>query len=329
MWGVKKGNTEMSKNKAAFGDLDSALDQQDGGDDQFQLSGLGDQRQAEAGRTFSDNFNSFNTWNGHHGLDTVGGPQWSDFGHVSPDGTKPWNYEQGFYVNADSSLAKLVDPFSVDHGVLTITAAPVTNPNVLSQISLDYKDNHFPAPYTTGMINTDHSFSQTYGYFEMKAELPSSKGFLPAFWLLPTDGSHAEIDIMEVLGSDPTKLYTTAHSFAGGTETDPGTSTVVADTSKGFHTYGVDWEKNTITWYFDGHKVFQTATPSDLNKPMYMIANLAVGGGWPGDADGVTTASMKIEYIRAYSAMPTGEANSNGHEVQLTGLVSTHDQPHH
>ena len=50
----------------------------------------------------------------------------------------------------------------------------------------------------------------------------------------------------------------------------------------GFHTYGVDWEPDTITWYFDGQKVFQTATPIDLNKPMYMIADLAVGGYCPG-----------------------------------------------
>jgi Ca2+-binding RTX toxin-like protein len=81
-------------------------------------------------------------------------------------------------------------------------------------------------------------------------------------------------------------------------------SAVVADTSAGFHTYGVDWEPDFITWYVDGQQVFQTATPADMNKPMYMIANLAVGGDWPGSPDGSTTfpATMQIDYIRAYAA---------------------------
>lgn len=45
-----------------------------------------------------------------------------------------------------------------------------------------------------------------------------------------------------------------------------------------------------------------------MNKPMYMIANLAIGDStsWPGTVNSSTTfpAEMKIDYIRAYSAMP-------------------------
>ena len=72
----------------------------------------------------------------------------------------------------------------------------------------------------------------------------------------------------------------------------------------GFHTYGVDWQKDKITWYFDGAKVYETATPAGMDKPMYMLANLAVGGDWPGSPDGTTTfpATLQIDYIRAYSA---------------------------
>lgn len=266
--------------------------------------------------SFQENFSSLHLWDGHHGLDAVAGRQWSDFGHVDVNGTRPFNYEQGFYVNPDSQLGKLVNPFSIDHGVLEITAAPVTDPTVRNLVHVDADHQvgtppHDPTAYTTGMINTHNSFSQTYGYFEMRAELPHANGFLPAFWLLPADGSHGEIDIMEVLGSDPTKLYTTAHSFGGGPNPDPGKSTIVDDTSKGFHTYGLDWGADKITWYFDGRQVFQTDTPSDLHRPMYMIANLAVGGHWPGDADGKTTAHMQIDYLRAYDASPSSEHNAH------------------
>src|SRR6202030_3710079 len=92
--------------------------------------------------------------------------------------------------------------------------------------------------YTSGEINTYHSFSQLYGYFEMRAELPAGQGYWPAFWLLPANGSWPpEIDAMEVLGNDPTTLYTTVHTNSTGTHTSSGIGTIVANTSTGFHTY--------------------------------------------------------------------------------------------
>jgi len=73
--------------------------------------------------------------------------------------------------------------------------------------------------------------------------------------------------------------------------------------STGYHTYGVDWEADYITYYFDGQQIFKTATPADMHQPMYMIANLAVGGYWPGMVNSTTPfpAEMKIDYIRAYT----------------------------
>jgi beta-glucanase (GH16 family) len=102
-------------------------------------------------------------------------------------------------------------------------------------------------------------------------------------WLLPADGSWPpEIDIMEVLGHDMDTLYTTVHTNESHRHTSKGTSNVVPDMSLDFHTYGVNWQADYITWYFDGVQVFKAETPSDLNKPMYMIANITVGGDWPG-----------------------------------------------
>ncbi len=79
--------------------------------------------------------------------------------------------------------------------------------------------------------------------------------------------------------------------------------------TSGFHTYDVDWEPDTITWYFDGRAVFGAPTPADLDRPIYMIANLAVGGARAGEPDASTPvpARMTIDYIRAYaSAAPSG-----------------------
>ena len=50
-----------------------------------------------------------------------------------------------------------------------------------------------------------------------------------------------------------------------------------------------------------------------MNTPMYMIANLAVGGAWPGNADASTPfpANMNIDWIRAYSSMPSWVADGS------------------
>jgi beta-glucanase (GH16 family) len=254
--------------------------------------------------TFDDEFNNLSLWNGSSGTwDTT---YWYD---ESKNGsTLPSNGEQEMYVNANGSVASQVKPWTVNNGVLTLHAAPASG-DVSSQLN-GYK-------YTSGMINTYHSFSQEYGYFEMKAQLPAGQGLWPAFWMLPTDGSWPpEIDIMEVLGNDPTNLHTSTHTNQTGEHTYATQATTVPDMSAGYHTYGMDWEADKVTFYFDGKQVFQTDTPSDMHKPMYLIANLAVGGGWPGSPDGTTQfpANMNIDYIRAYNENPytNGGAVSDG-----------------
>jgi beta-glucanase (GH16 family) len=224
----------------------------------------------------------------------------------SPDGNKGWtttgsnglrtlssNNESEYY--SDASVG--VDPFNIRDGVLTITASSGSNPLGL--------------PYNSGMLSTSRSFSQLYGYFEMRASLPEGAGLWPAFWLLPADGSWPpEIDVMEQLGGDPKTIYVGTHSAAGGPNVGTTTAVRVADTARGFHTYGVDWQAETITWYFDGRKIFTERTPEDMHKPMYLIVNLAVGGtgSWPGPPTRATIfpAHFQIDYVRAYKARASG-----------------------
>ncbi|MEN9753830.1 MAG: glycoside hydrolase family 16 [Pseudomonadota bacterium] len=238
---------------------------------------------------FDEEFNSIEFWNGSSGRWEAAYP-WSDISGGSSGTTG----ELQWYINPFYGPTSSVNPYTISNGVLTIEGKPATP-------EIQAITGH---AYTSGMITTYHSFAQTYGYFEMRAQLPAGQGLWPAFWLLPTDQSWPpEIDIMEMLGSLPTTLQMFIHYdgnlVAGGVVDAPGMTT-------GFHTYGVDWEKDYITWYFDGTAVARQATPPDMNKPMYMLADLAIGGDWPGSPDGTTPfpAHMQIDYIRAYAARP-------------------------
>ena len=195
--------------------------------------------------------------------------------------------------------------------MLTITARPESLSNGLQ--------------YVSGLIDTYKSFSQLYGYFEVRAQLPAGQGLWPAFWLLPADDVNtSELDAFEVLGNDPSSLYATVHGTTGGQSASLSEKLAVADTSAGFHTYGVDWEPDTVTFYMDGVEIASEPTPASMDKPMYVLLNLAVGGAgsWPGAPDGTTPAAAQfnIDYVRAY-------ATANTVDVEGTQAVASEVTP--
>jgi beta-glucanase (GH16 family) len=265
--------------------------------------------------TFADEFTRLDLWRGG---DDKG---WATDFFYNPLHGKGYSFadqaEQEWYINVNYGPTKNIRPWSVSNGILNLTAAPT---DAATQALLG------GYAYTSGSLNSYHSFSQLYGYFEMRAKLPAGQGLWPAFWLLPKDGSWPpELDVMEVLGNAMTQLHLTSHSGASGHHTQKSTSVTVADMSKHYHTYGVDWEADRITWYFDHQKVWSVKTPADMNKAMYMVVNLAVGGYWPGNADDTTPfpATLKIDYIRAYQSLPeidlTLKADGTAHQILKGG----------
>ena len=159
-------------------------------------------------------------------------------------------------------------------------------------------------PYTSGMVTSFGKFAQEFGWFEMRAKFPRGKGYWPAFWLLPSNKTWPpEIDVLEILGHEPNKDYMTNHyRNAEGKHEGKGGSFIGPDFSTDFHTFALDWEPGSITWYVDGVQRYQT-TENVPAEPMYMLANLAIGGGWPGNPDATTPfpGYMDVDYIRAYS----------------------------
>ncbi len=209
------------------------------------------------------------------------------------------------------------NPFTLAAGVLSIAARQQAGPG--------------GATWSSGVITTEKSFSQLYGIFEMRAELPAGAGMWPAFWLLPVNGAWPpELDVVEKIGSDPGLIHETTHSAVGGPNVWNSFTTRVVDTSAGFHTYAVDWEATMITWYFDGNAIITAATPADMHVPMYMVANLGVGGvkSWGGTTNAATPTVdyLRIDDIRVYAsaATPTytGAAPGDGTAVPITPVTT-------
>lgn len=180
------------------------------------------------------------------------------------------------------------------------------------------------ASYTSGRINTQGWHDFKYGYFECRAKVPTGKGYLPAFWMMPTDENLygqwpkcGEIDIMEVMGQETNKAYGTIHYGEPHAQSQGTYSVSAADNfADNYHTYAVDWEPGKITWYIDGIKYHEesdwfsakenqgtVAYPAPFDQPFYMILNLAVGGSWVGYPDDTTTyddQEYAIDYVKVY-----------------------------
>jgi len=173
--------------------------------------------------------------------------------------------------------------------------------------------------YTSARLLTKNKFTQAYGRFEARLKIPYGQGIWPAFWMLgdnidtppywPTCG---EIDIMENIGREPSIVHGTFHgpgySGANGV-TAAYTLPNGQKFSDDFHTFAVEWEPNVMRFYVDG-LLYKTRTPADLppgttwvfNHPFFIILNVAVGGGFPGNPDATTVFPqlMKVDYVRVY-----------------------------
>lgn len=172
--------------------------------------------------------------------------------------------------------------------------------------------------FTSARLTTRGRFAFRYGTVEMRARLPRGKGLWPAFWMLgdtfpatpwPDCG---EIDVMESLGNDPFRAYGTVHGPGSLAEEGVGGKIRTRKAlSAGFHRFGARWSPGAVTFTLDGRRyatVERSSYPAGqlwaLDRPMYLIVNLAVGGQWPGAPSARTAfpARMAIDWIRVAGA---------------------------
>ncbi|MEM1326099.1 MAG: family 16 glycosylhydrolase [Bacteroidota bacterium] len=197
---------------------------------------------------------------------------------------------------------------TVENGLLKITAR---------------RENVGGKNYTSSRLRTINKGDWKYGRFEASIKLPTGQGIWPAFWMLPTDNVYGgwpqsgEIDIMELIGREPSTVHGTIHfgqawpnNSASGEEYMLHEGTFDDD----FHEFAIEWEANEIRWYIDDY-LYATKNRSDVSpqrwpfdQNFHFLLNVAVGGNWPGNPDGSTVFPqvMEVDYVRVYDmATPT------------------------
>ena len=172
--------------------------------------------------------------------------------------------------------------------------------------------------YTSARLRTIQKGDWTYGRFEARMKLSTAQGMWPAFWMMPTDDVYGtwpnsgEIDIMELIGTYPSRSYATMHTSSAtpyvSTSSGENYNLSSGTFSDAFHDFSVEWSPNELKWFVDG-VLFATKTPANFNgfpwrfdKDFHLILNLAVGGNWPGLPNGTTVfpQTTEIEYVRVY-----------------------------
>lgn len=177
--------------------------------------------------------------------------------------------------------------------------------------------------YTSGKVVTKGKKDIKYGKIEVKAKLPKGQGIWPAIWMMPTnEGLYGqwpkcgEIDIMELLGHEPDKIYGTLHYGEPHTEQQGSYTLKSGDFSNDYHTFMVEWEPDSMRFYVDGY-LFKTVNdwftkaeggeeityPAPFDQEFFVQLNLAVGGDWPGNPDETTDfskAEMYVDYVKIY-----------------------------
>ena len=177
--------------------------------------------------------------------------------------------------------------------------------------------------FTSARMKTARNLSFQYGRIEARIKMPQGVGTWPAFWMLGGDlldgvpwPECGEIDIMEFRGDIPDRSTSAIHGPTTPQGSGLGAAFLSYDSlSNGYHTYAIEWKKNSITFIVDG-RVTGTYSSADTgsrgwvyNQKFFLILNLAMGGTYAGEYIDpmVNQAQLHVDYIRFYSVNGVGK----------------------
>jgi len=187
--------------------------------------------------------------------------------------------------------------------------------------------------YTSGKVES--TYTQQYGRWEVRANLPGTQGTWPAIWLLPDTNiygwpTQGEIDILENRGHQPNLVSSAfhygpnvqGHQYTFDEETYSGPT--AGNYHNDFHIYAVEWDANELKFFVDDVN-YHTITDNQLGgflsnqtAPMETVLNLAVGGDFLGgqqyqpNSSSAWPQEMLIDYVRIFQRDVTPTPLTNG-----------------
>jgi beta-glucanase (GH16 family) len=236
-----------------------------------------------------------------------------------PDGATPdaadWNHEVGGNGWGADQLQTYTASSANSHldgsGNLVITATreDVTGPDGITR------------PFTSARLTTQGKVVVAPGsYVEAPIAAPVGAGVWPAFWLLGADitdvgwPASGELDVLEVLGGEPTVAHSATHQ---ATRSDPDTDYPYDWDEPGgsidlrhsldsrTHLYGVYFDGATVRFYIDRHEhiALRAADAAasgrtwPFGNPQYLLLNIAIGGAGGDPSATVFPKSMTVGAI--------------------------------
>lgn len=173
-----------------------------------------------------------------------------------------------------------------------------------------------PCKFTSARLVSRGRASWLYGRVDVRAKLPKGKGVWPAIWMLAERSAYGgwpgsgEIDIMEFVGHEPTRIYGTVHTQAYNHKigTSSGSSRIVTDPSANWHVYSLEWGPDSLFISVDGVRYHRfgnqrTWQTWPFDQPFHLLLNFAVGGEW-GGAQGIDSTifpqEFRVDWVRVH-----------------------------
>ena len=204
-------------------------------------------------------------------------------------GMHDWiGHEPGWFSDDDARVA---------NGNLQIVMKQDTAP-----AKLDPKIYH---GYSSGAVQSRKK--NLYGYFEIRAKPMKSHGSSAFFFTDNLGQWWTEIDVFEIGGTAPQWEdidQMGVHVFRTPAEEKHWTlNSKYRHTSQladDYHVYGLDWEPNTIQFYFDGVLVYQGKN-THWHQPLYLSLDSELMEGWYGmPTPGELPSTFSVDYVRAW-----------------------------
>jgi len=242
--------------------------------------------------------------------------KWTTGLMATADGkTGPWNGRQpSLFI--DQNVAVGTGPSGTGNLKITVRKDPTNSAFISALQSQGYNT------YTSGIVHTKARGGD--GYYEIKAK-PMYSSVSSACWFQQEDQTQfpnwvTEIDVFEIGGNAtgfPARstvpycqwLFMTTHVF----QTPTKGSGWSVDWHQGgwwispikfaddYHIYGLERNKDRLTWYFDGVPV-QTLQNIYFHQPQWLILDGETTPNWfglPADAD--LPSTFNIEYVRSWT----------------------------